>query len=587
MKILFLFIYGTALLLTAIPITVPGQETGTYIIDTAAGSGEKGFDGDNGLAVKAKLFRPTAVDVDKAGNLFIVDNGNNCIRKVDSNGIITTFAGTGKPGLSGDGGPAVQAQFNSPYGIRVDPGGNVLVADQGNNRIRKITPDGIIKTVAGNGKSEFSGDGGLAIDASLSNPDDVLVDETGSMYIADGGNHRVRKVTPDGIIKTIAGTGKLRYNGESGYSGDGSQAVAARLNFPSLLAADNAGNLYIGDFFNHAIRKITPEGIIYTVAGTGKRGFNGDNISARNAQLNEPGGIAIAPDGSLLIADGLNFRIRRIKNDGSIQTIAGTGKRGFSGDGGPALNADLSVVDMIKIDLKGSIYFADVSNNRIRRLTYINDKPTPLKESPGTSANQKSEPQKLLELIQKAYEGVQTAKLSYTFRRGELDKNQVSPKGTIEFAAPGKMHAELDMPGYGTVFVYCDGQKITTIDPSEELPDIRNFDNDTLTQMVPGDLEITGIYDWKQQFFTGENSSILKNKLRIIENEKWGEGSWTVLERISERRGTLTRYYIDPKTNLIRRTLVKSLINDEMIYDGWITGLKINTKINEKRFKAP
>jgi sugar lactone lactonase YvrE len=314
-----------------------------------AGSGERGYAGDNGSAINAKLNQPTAVAIDKTGNLYIADNGNHRIRKVAADGTITTFAGTGERGFGGDGGLAVKALFNRPYGVQVDPQGNVLIADQGNNRIRKITADGRISTVAGNGTQDFSGDGGLATSASLSQPNDVTADKAGNLYIADSGNHRVRKVTPDGRITTIAGTGQLRYNGESGYSGDGGRAIKARLNLPSEVIMDGMGNLYIGDFSNHTVRKITPDGIISTVAGTGKRGFNGDNIPAIQAQLNEPGGIALALDGSLLIADGINYRIRRVGFDGIIQTIAGNGKRAYSGDGGAAASAELSVLDIITI----------------------------------------------------------------------------------------------------------------------------------------------------------------------------------------------------------------------------------------------
>jgi sugar lactone lactonase YvrE len=334
----------------------------SYTIATVAGNGASNFAGDSGPAVKASLNKPCAVAVDREGQLFIADSMNHRIRKVSKDGIMSTIAGTGVAGHSGDGGPATEAKLNGPYGVAVDNKGNLYVADQRNNRVRKIGPDGVITTLAGTDRRAFDGDDGPANKASLAGPDAMLVDDLGNVIIADSGNHRIRRVTPNGVITTIAGT-------TQGYSGDGGPALKAQLNVPAALALDAKGNLYVGDFHNHVVRKMTVDGIISTVAGTGTRGFNGDDRSATSAQLNEPGGLGVLPDGSLVIADGVNVRVRRVATDGTIATIAGTGKRAYGGDGGPALQADLAVLDILATDAQGNIYLADYGNNRIRELS--------------------------------------------------------------------------------------------------------------------------------------------------------------------------------------------------------------------------
>jgi sugar lactone lactonase YvrE len=339
---------------------VPQEDA--YTISTVAGNGEPGFSGDGGPAREARLNRPCAVAVDREGSLYIADYMNHRVRKVGRDGTIATLAGTGEPGFGGDGGPAAKARLQGPYGVSVDRHGNVYVADQRNNRVRKITAEGLISTVAGNGKRRFEGDGGPATAAALAGPDATVSDEEGNLYIADSGNHRVRKVSPDGTITTVAGT-------EQGFAGDRGPAVRARLNLPAALALDPKGNLYVGDFHNHVVRKVSPDGVIQTVAGTGERGFNGDGLPATRAELNEPGGVGVAPDGSLLIADGVNFRVRRVGPDGIMRTIAGTGREGYAGDGGPATQASLSVLDILAVDGRGNVYIADHGNDRVRRLT--------------------------------------------------------------------------------------------------------------------------------------------------------------------------------------------------------------------------
>jgi sugar lactone lactonase YvrE len=333
-----------------------------YTISTVAGNGEPGFSGDGGPAVEAKLNRPCAVAVDREGTLYIADYLNHRVRKVGRDGTIATLAGTGEPGVGGDGGPATKARLHGPYGVSVDRHGNVYVADQRNNRVRKITAEGIISTAAGNGKRGFEEDGGPATAAALAGPDATISDADGNLYIADSGNHRVRKVRPDGTITTVAGT-------EQGFAGDGGPAVRARLNLPAALALDPKGNLYIGDFRNHVVRKVSPDGVIQTLAGTGERGFNGDCLPATRAELNEPGGVGVAPDGSLLIADGVNYRVRRVGPDGFMRTVAGTGRKGYAGDGGPVTQASLSVLDILAVDGRGNVYVADHGNHRVRKLT--------------------------------------------------------------------------------------------------------------------------------------------------------------------------------------------------------------------------
>ena len=336
------------------------REVSGGTITTVAGNGSLGFSGDGGLATSASLgvgigLISGGVAVDSAGNLYIADTGNNRIRKV-SGGTITTVAGNGSPGFSGDGGPATSAELNGPYGVAVDSAGSLYIADTFNSRIRKVS-GGIIMTVAGGGV--FLGDGGPATGAGLNYPDGVAVDSAGNLYIADTAEHRIRKVS-SGTISTIAGNGAL------GYSGDGGPATSASLYFPSGVAVDSTGNLYVTDTDNDRIR-IVAAGKITTAAGNGSFQFSGDGGPATSASLDLPNGLAIGPAGSLYIADTDNKRIRKVSG-GTITTVAGNGSFQFSGDGGPAVSASFDPY-AAAVDLAGNLYIADTGNNRIRKVS--------------------------------------------------------------------------------------------------------------------------------------------------------------------------------------------------------------------------
>ncbi len=322
------------------------------IITTVAGNGVLNYSGDGGPAISAALAQVTGVAVDNVGNLFIASF--DAVRKVSPGGIITTVAGGGATSL-GDGGPATSAQVQ-PWGVAVDSAGNLLIAEYVGHRIRKVSPDGIITTVAGGG-TVYPGDGGPAISAQLSGPGALAVDAAGNLFIADG---RLRKVTPGGIITTMAGGGGA--NSVSCFSGDGGPAISAYLNFPDGVAVDGAGNLFIADVGNSRVRKVSPEGVITTVAGNGTQGFSGDGGPAAKAQLSGPNGLALDNAGNLFISDGL--RIRKVSGSGIITTVAGTGAGGYSGDGGPATSAQL-LPGGLAVDSAGNLYIASGNVRKI------------------------------------------------------------------------------------------------------------------------------------------------------------------------------------------------------------------------------
>ena len=348
----------------------------SYTIDTVVGSSAVG---DGGPAIAAALSDAEGVAVDSAGNLFIADANDHRIRKIATDGTISTLAGDGFPGFRGDGGPASAARLNTPYGIAVDSADNLYIADLGNNRVRKIAPDGTITTV--NGTERF-----LA-------PRNVALDANGNLHVSEFGGHRVRRVAADGTITTIAGTGS------AGFSGDGGSATTAQLAYPAGLAFDSAGNLYIADSSNNCVREVRASGIITTVLGTGAPGATLPN------QLNVPTGLAIDSAGNLDVADSGNQRIQQLEPSGGIQTLPGAGRdvaadgKGdlfiaaasqvleltpalklstvagggsylYGGDGGPATSARLNGPVAIALDAAGALYIADQRNSRVRKVDH-------------------------------------------------------------------------------------------------------------------------------------------------------------------------------------------------------------------------
>lgn len=318
-----------------------------------------GYAGDGGTAITASLAGPAGVAVDSSGNLYIATYADNRIRKVDTKGNISTFAGNSGYGFAGDGGSALSAQLSSPRGICIDSSGNLYMADRWNNRIRKVA-GGTISTIAGNGQANFGGDGGQATSAQLSYPDGIAVDHAGNVYVSDLLNNRVRMVTPTGGISTFAGTGI------AGFGGDGGAAASAQLNQPAGLAFDTSGNLYIADSNNAVVRKVTPQGVISTVAGTGAEGYSGDGGAATKATLMAPLGVAVDSSGNLYIADYYGW-IREVNAaTGVISTLAGTGSNGYSGDGGPAASAQFYNPVGVAVDSSGNVYVADSGNGAVR-----------------------------------------------------------------------------------------------------------------------------------------------------------------------------------------------------------------------------
>jgi trimeric autotransporter adhesin len=344
----------------------------TGIITTVAGDGTYGFSGDGGLATSARLYYPQGVFVEASGNIYIVDTKNNRIRMVTkSTGIITTVAGDGSYGFSSDGGLATSARLSRPSGIAIDVSGNIYIADTYNNLIRMVTKStGIITTVSGNGTVGFSGDGGLATSSSLNYPYGVAFDASGNIYIADTYNNRIRMVTKStGIITTVAGNETAR-NGIR----DGGLATSATLYFPRAVAIDVSGNIYIAATTNPRICMVTKStGIITTVAGDGSYGFSGDGGLATSATLRYPSDVFVDVSGNIYIADTYNHRIRMVtKSTGIITTVAGDGSSqygDYSGDGGLATSATLSRPSGIAFDASGNIYIVDTNNNRIRMVT--------------------------------------------------------------------------------------------------------------------------------------------------------------------------------------------------------------------------
>lgn len=329
-------------------------------ISTVAGNGTAGFNGDGGAATSASINIAYGVAVDAAGNRYIADTANYRIRKVTPAGVISTVAGIGTRGFSGDGGAATSASIGQVYRIAVDAAGNLLLADAGNYRIRKVAPDGTISTIAGNGSSAFSGDGGPATSAGMA-PTSVFAGSAGTIFFTDISNDRVRQISADGVVSTVAG------NGVEGFSGDGGPATAASLSDPWDAVVDGAGNLYVSDRNNVRIRKVTG-GTISTIAGNGSWAFSGDGGPATAAGFGNPLDIELDTAGNLYITDTSNNRVRRVTPAGIIGTFAGNGTQGFSGDGGPATSAQFSFPGGLAIG-GGFVYINDSTNYRVRAVS--------------------------------------------------------------------------------------------------------------------------------------------------------------------------------------------------------------------------
>ncbi len=343
----------------------PAVAIGPGTISTYAGTGSAGWSGDGSASASAQLSGPGGAALDVAGNLYIADTANNVVRRVDAlTKNISTVAGTNISGYSGDGGLPTAAQLNAPTDVAIDPSGNIYIAEAGNHVVREISfQSGLIKTVAGNNTLGFGGDGGLAPAASLDAPSGIATDANGNLYIADTQNHRVRVVNAaTGIISTFAGTGA------PGYSGDGESPTAATLNLPSGIAVDLAGNVYIADTGNNVIRKVSGN-VISTLAGNNTAGSSGDDGPALSAQLNAPTRVAIDAAGDIYIADYGNSSIREVSaQSGNITTVVGKGIAGFAGDGGAATSALLNTPNGIALDAQSNIYIADTANNRVARV---------------------------------------------------------------------------------------------------------------------------------------------------------------------------------------------------------------------------
>ncbi|WP_187142987.1 Ig-like domain repeat protein [Terriglobus albidus] len=314
-------------------------------------------------AVAAPLNSPAAVCYDSAGNFYIADQNNNIIRKVDTAGLLTTAAGTGEQGFDGDGGAATQATLDSPAGVAIDASGNLYISDTKNQRIRKVSSNGIISTIAGTGTAGFSGDGGTATLAMISLPTAIAVDSNGNVFFADSTNNRVREVlVVSGTIQTVAG------NGEQGYSGDGGPATGASLDTPQGISVDASGNLYLSDTHNNRIRKVSG-GVITTIAGDGSFSFAGDGGTATSGSFASPHGIAVNASGTaLFIADTDNQRIRQINSSNLLSTIAGNGQEGKDQLNGSATAASLDSPLGVAIGPQGTVAIADTDNDLVRAI---------------------------------------------------------------------------------------------------------------------------------------------------------------------------------------------------------------------------
>lgn len=358
--------------------SISHAQTPTHPITTVAGTGSEGYSGDGALATEAQLHYPEDVYVDNIGNIYIADYVNHRIRKVDTHGIITTIAGNGAAGFSGDNGPANQATLDNPTEVCVDLSGNLFFTDSGNERIRKIDKDGFITTVAGNGVTWGSKDGVLATETSLNGPNGICVDPSGNLYIAERWGHRIRKVDATGIITTVAGTGA------NGYDGDGGQATQASLKNPTGVFVTATGEIYIADGGNNCIRKVDTSGTITTIAGNGTEAFGGDGGQATQASMVRPHDVFADESGNIffsttsnLVSGVSSYRIRKVDANGIISTVAGNGTQwnDFT-EGEPATEASLNAPTGICLDTQGNLYIASVRDHAVRKVDNVSPTPT-------------------------------------------------------------------------------------------------------------------------------------------------------------------------------------------------------------------
>jgi trimeric autotransporter adhesin len=340
---------------------------------TLAGTGVQGYAGEDSVAtdIAVKINTPSQIAIDTAGNIIFADKNNAVVRRVNMRtGRIRTIAGNGTAGYSGDGGAATAAQLRAPVGVAVDDTGSIFISDLASQTIRRVTPLGVISTYAGvDNTPGFTGDGGPAAAANFHNPFYITVDKNRNLYIADTTNNLIRKIDPTGTISTVAGSGT------AGYSGDGGPATAARLHWPTSVAADTLGNLYIMDSRNNAVRKVNSSGIITSIAGNPSIGavswgYTGDGGQATSAQLNYPIDLAVDKYGNVFIADINNDAIRMVTADGRIKTVAGCHVRGFNHDSNLATNTQFYAITAVK-ERNGILYISDSGNSRVRYMSLM------------------------------------------------------------------------------------------------------------------------------------------------------------------------------------------------------------------------
>jgi len=336
-------------------------KTSAQTITTFAGSDSSGYSGDGGAATLARLGSPRGIAIDNMGSIYFTDFYCHCVRKINTSGVINTIAGNGSPGYSGDGGAATAATLYSPSSVAIDDSGNIYIADESYNCVRRINTAGIITLFAGNTSPGYGGDGGSATAAQLESPVGVAVDHTGNVYIADMANHAIRKVS-GGNISTFAGTGV------GGQSSDGSPATASRIGKPISIAIDALGNVFFSDSLSF-VHKVDISGIITTIAGYGPYGYFGDGGPATAARFNSINGTAIGMSGEIYLSDAGNSVVRVINHTGIINNYAGSHVQGYGGDGGPAWLCEFNGPSGISMDATGCVYVADAANARIRKIS--------------------------------------------------------------------------------------------------------------------------------------------------------------------------------------------------------------------------